>query len=142
MRSRLFSLATLLSFVAGFAFAQSTVFPKWPGFLFGIADSNGNQIGDQNPMSTVDAPNPATVTWTAVTCGTSSTPFGITGASYLSVHMPPGAVNTGFGWGSSPATMAAPSQVYAAGSPDIKWHGGTGSCIVATGTQVITVGTR
>ena len=89
------------------------------------------------------APNANTVTATTVTCGTSSTAFGVTGNTYLSVLVPPTATqNVGFAWGpSATATTGPPSQLFGAGSA-VSWGGGTGACIVATGTQTITVETK
>jgi hypothetical protein len=93
------------------------------------------------PLSVVIPPGTVGVTATSVTCGTSSTPFGVTGTTYLSVTIPPGAGNVWFAWNGSTATTAPPSQAFTGGTT-ITWGGGTGTCIVSTGTQAITVITR
>lgn len=89
------------------------------------------------------APNANNVTGTTVTCANTSTAFGVSGSAYLSILVPPTATqNVCFAWGpSAAATTAPPSECFAAGSL-FNWGGGTGACIVATGTQTITVETR
>lgn len=105
-----------------------------------------SQARAQNIMQTVP-PQGGGLTWTTVTCGATSTVFGVGGGQYLTVQVPPNATQTvWFGWGGSiasptAATTTTPSQGYAAGT-NIAWGGGTGSCIVAAGTQVISVGTK
>lgn len=100
----------------------------------------------QNIMQVVP-PQDSGLTWTTVTCANTSTPFTVGGGQYLTVQVPPDATQTvWFGWGGSiasptTATTATPSQGYAAGT-NIAWGGGTGACIVAAGTQVISVGTK
>jgi hypothetical protein len=59
----------------------------------------------------------------------------------LSIQVPPGGSTVWFAYGTASATTAPPSQGVAAGTT-ITWGGGTGSCIVATGTQAITVETK
>lgn len=100
----------------------------------------------QNINQTVP-PHDGGMTWTTVTCRSTSTNFGVGGGQYLTVQVPPTATQTvWFAWGgtvASPttATTTTPSQGYAAGT-NIAWGGGTGSCIVASGTQDISVGTK
>lgn len=108
-------------------------FPKWLAlFLLAALPASA-----QTPFNAL--PNPGGMTWTTVTCGTSSTPFGVAGGSYLVVKIPATGSTVWFGWGTNAATTATPSEDFAAGSL-IQWGGGTGSCIVASGTQSITVG--
>jgi hypothetical protein len=91
------------------------------------------------------APNNIGTTWISVTCGTTSTPFGISAGQYLSVQVPPTSTQNVFiawgGVGATPttATTTATTQQYAPGWT-ATWGGGMGSCIVASGTQAITVG--
>ena len=92
----------------------------------------------QNTMQ-VTAPKNDVMTWTSVNCSTTSTPFGVAGRAYLTVQVPAGTVC--FGWDSNAATLLPPSQCYTSGTV-ISWGGGTGSCIVASGTQAISVGTK
>ncbi len=98
-------------------------------------------------INQVVPPHDGGMTWTTVTCASTSTNFGVDGGQYLTVQVPPTATQTvWFGWGGSiasptAATTTTPSQGYAAGT-NIVWGGGTGSCIVASGTQVISVGTK
>ena len=93
------------------------------------------------------APNPGGMTWISVTCGSTSTPFGIGAGEYMTVQIPlTASQSVFFGWGGSVAsptiaTAAPPSQSYSAGTT-ITWGGGTGSCIVASGSQTISVGYR
>ena len=95
-----------------------------------------------NVVTPVTAPNAMDITATAVTCGATSTAFGVTGSYYLKIQVPPTATQTvWFGWGTTAATTSTPSEGYTAGT-DVAWGGGTGSCIVATGSQSITVLTR
>lgn len=95
-----------------------------------------------NVVNNVVAPAAGYVTQTAVTCGATSTPLGVTGTTYLSVWIAPSASQTVcFGWGATAATMSPPSQCFAAGT-QISWSGGTGSCIVASGSQAVVVTTR
>jgi hypothetical protein len=97
--------------------------------------------------SQTTAPNTGGMTHISVTCGTTSTAFGVAGSQYLTVQVPTtAAAPVFFGWGGTQAmpttaTTTTASQSYAAGSL-ITWGGGTGSCIVAFGTQAITVGYR
>ncbi len=97
----------------------------------------------QSTFQFPNAPNANSVTPTTVTCGTTSTAFGVTGNTYLGVLIPPTASqNVGFAWGANAtATLNPPSEVFSAGSM-ISWAGGTGACIVASGTQTITVETK
>ncbi len=103
-----------------------------------------SQAQAQNIMATTP-PHDGGMTWVTVTCASTSTPFAVGGGQYLTVQVPPSATQTvWFGWGgtvASPttATTTTPSQGYAAGT-NIAWGGGTGACIVASGTQVISVG--
>lgn len=120
-----------------------------------IAGANQNgvvgcwPVGPSNPLPTTGAggtvsttPSASAVTPTTVTCGTTSTAFGVTGTSYLSVWVPPAdTANVCFGWGSNAATTSAPSQCFGPGTA-VSWGGGTGACIVATGTQPIVVETK
>lgn len=83
------------------------------------------------------------IVWTSVTCAATSTSFGLPtpGPIYLSVQVPPSAMqNVCFGWGQNAATLNPPSQCYGAGTVIEFQKGGTGSCIVSSGTQAITVG--
>jgi hypothetical protein len=87
------------------------------------------------------APSANGVNAATVTCGSSSTPFTVTGNNYLSIQTPIGGSQVCFAWGpSATATTSPPSQCYAAGT-NIAWGGGTGACIVATGSQAISVAT-
>lgn len=96
----------------------------------------------QAPSVVTTPPNNYGATATAVTCGTSSTSFGVSGRNYLSVNVPIGAGTVWFAWGpGATATTAPPSQSYNGGTT-IQWGGGTGACIVASGTQAITVLTK
>lgn len=96
--------------------------------------------GDSNGNFLTTAPNTALTTWVAINCGTVSTPFGVTGTTYLHVQIPNTVVqNIGFGWNGTPATLTPPSEVFG-GNVDFDFAGGTGSCIVASGTASITVG--
>ncbi len=89
-----------------------------------------------------NAPNANSITSTAVTCGTTSTPFGVTGNTYLGAFIPPTGQNVGFASGpNATATMTPPSVVLVPGAI-ASWAGGTAACIVASGTQVITVETK
>lgn len=98
-------------------------------------------------INQVTAPQAGGLTWTQVTCGSTTTPFGVAAGQYLTVQVPPSATQTvWFGWGGTAAltpaaTTATPSQGYGAGT-NISWGGGTGTCIVASGSQVISVGTK
>lgn len=98
-------------------------------------------------INQVTPPHTGGITWTSVTCGSTTTAFGVAGGQYLTVQVPPSATQTvWFGFGgtaASPtaATTTTPSQGYAAGT-NIAWGGGTGSCIVVSGSQVISVGTK
>ena len=90
--------------------------------------------------------NTGGMTFVQVTCGASSTGLGVAGASYLTVQVPSTASQlVYFNWGGTvalPVTAVAnaSNQSYGAGSK-IDWPGGgTGACIVASGTQVVTVG--
>jgi hypothetical protein len=98
----------------------------------------------QQVVTPTTAPNTQGITSTAVTCGTTSTPFGVTAIYYLHIHIPNGAPTVWFAWNSNTATTSPPSEDWtgANGPIDITWGGGTGSCIVASGTQVITVITK
>jgi hypothetical protein len=125
----------------GLAHAQPSSFPSTPGSKTGILDANGVQVGNQNPLSSVGAPNTINLTWKTLNCGATSTPFGAVGLVYLTIQIPSGGQSVGFGWNAAAATMASPSQVFQAGTT-IVWGGGTGSCIVASGTQPITIGYR
>lgn len=88
------------------------------------------------------APNANTVTAATVTCGTSSTPLGVTGNTYLSIQVPSGAQTTCFAWGpNAVATMSPPSECFGANTL-FNWGGGTGACIVAASTQAIVVETK
>ena len=88
-------------------------------------------------------PSASGVTFSTVTCATTSTAFVVRGGSYLSVQVPPSAAGTvWFAWGeAATATLAPPSQGFLGGAT-LNWSGGTGACIVASGTQAISVGTR
>lgn len=133
-------VAACLACLASAADAQTL--PSWQGARTGIYDPSSNQFGNQNPLASVPAPNTVNLQWTTVHCGSTSTPFGVTGNLYLTIQVPPAAVNVGFAWGvGATATMLPPSQVYGA-QTNITWSGGTGACIVATGTQDISVGYR
>jgi hypothetical protein len=84
-------------------------------------------------------PSASGLTSTTVACGSTSTAFGVTGTSYLHVHIPINAGGTiGFGWGTLTATLAPPSEIFAPGT-DLTFAGGTGNCISNSGTTNITV---
>lgn len=88
------------------------------------------------------APNASQVTSSTVTCAATSTPLGVTANQYLSIALPPSGATVCFAWGANAtATTAPPSQCFTAGTV-LAWGGGTGACIVATGTQAITVGVK
>ena len=87
------------------------------------------------------APNASQLTVTSVTCGSTSTALGVTGAAYLAIQVPPGGSQVCFAPGSTAATTAAPSKCYSPGT-DIQFAGGTGTCIVSTGSQAISVWTK
>lgn len=90
-----------------------------------------------------NAPNANNLTGTAVTCGATSTALGVTGNSYLSISIPPGPATQTvcFAWGpSATATMSPPSECFTQGAL-FSFAGGTGACIVASGSQAITVET-
>ena len=53
---------------------------------------------------------------TTVTCGTTSTAFGVTGASYLAIQVPPGAGTVCFAPGSTAATLSPPFKCYGGGT--------------------------
>lgn len=94
-------------------------------------------------IGTMSDPASTALTWSSVTCAATSTSLGVTAASYMTVLIPPDATATKvcFSWNASTAaTLTPPSQCYGAGTL-IKWtQGGTGKCIVPSGTQAITVG--
>jgi hypothetical protein len=87
------------------------------------------------------APNTLGTTPTSVTCGSSSTPLGVTGNSYISIQIPPGGQNVCFALKSTAATLNPPSQCFGGGTT-FGWGGGTLTCIVASGSQAITVETK
>ncbi len=78
---------------------------------------------------------------TTVTCAAISTAFGVTGAAYLAIQVPPGGVQVCFAPGTIAATLSPPSKCYGAGT-DFQFAGGTGTCIVTAGTQTISVWTK
>lgn len=143
-------LGLLLWTTFGSAQAQS-VLPVEPC----IAGANQNgvvgcwPIGSSNPLPTTGAggsvslaPSANSVTATAVTCATTSTALGVTGTSYVSILIPPTATqNVCFAWNAATATTSPPSQCFGPGTA-VSWGGGTGACIVATGSQAITVETK
>lgn len=117
-------------------------------------DSDGRQVFQPNSVtnplpvtatfsgSVTAAPAPSTTgtTTTNVTCGTSSTAFGVTGTTYLSVSVDSNATQAVcFGWGADPAVTTR--QCFS-GPAILSWGGGTGSCRVASGTQVVSVVTK
>ncbi len=109
----------------------------------GYTNTHGGAPGTQDASGAgCVSPVPSNVglNFVKVTCGTTTTAFGVTGASYLTVQIPPTAMQTvWFAWNGTAATTAPPSQGYSA-TTNVTWGGGTGSCIVASGTQDITVG--
>lgn len=131
----------LLAFILPGTWLLAQSFPRWGGTMTGIADSNGNQFGTSNAFPVNVAPSAGNVTSTAVTCAATSTALGVTGASYLSVLIPLSGQNVCFGWGNAAATLSPPSQCFSPGTL-VAWGGGTGSCIVASSTQAVTVNTR
>lgn len=102
--------------------------------LPGIADAQTSSF-----FGFTGAPNASQVTAANVTCAATSTPLGVTANQYLSINLPSGGSAVCFAWGAgATATTAPPSQCFAAGTT-LAWGGGTGACIVATGTQAITL---
>ena len=84
------------------------------------------------------APNASGLSLATVTCNATSTPLGVTGAAYLAIQIPPGGIQVCFAPGSTAATNAPPSKCYPAGV-DFQFSGGTATCIVAAGSQTISV---
>jgi hypothetical protein len=55
--------------------------------------------------------NPGGMTWVSVTCGTTSTPLGVSASQYLVVQVPSTASQVVFfGWGSAAATTTTASE--------------------------------
>ncbi len=126
--------------------AQQAVQVCIPGVNTTTGGLNCQPVTGANPLPTTGtggtvspAPSASAVTATSVTCGSTSTALGVTGVSYLSVLIPPAASqNVCFAWGAGTATTSPPSQCFAPGVA-VSWGGGTGACIVASGSQAITV---
>lgn len=100
--------------------------------------------GSATAQPVTTAPNANVISWATVTCGATSTPFGVTGNQYLTVNIPPDATATKvcFQYGpNAVATLLPPSQCFPPATT-FTFGGGTGACIVSTGTQAVTVGTR
>lgn len=109
-----------------------------------VQPPNGTAVplaGDSNGGIVTTAPLTSGITATSVTCGTTSTALP-TGITYLHINVPPTVTQSVcFAWNGNTATMTPPSECY---SPpvDLTWGGGTGSCIVASGSANITVITK
>ncbi len=84
------------------------------------------------------APNASQISIASVTCGTTSTALGVTGAAYLAIQVPPGGQTVCFAPSGTAATMSPPLKCYPGGT-DIQFSGGTATCIVAGTTQTIAV---
>lgn len=111
------------------------------GFLIWMTPAIADNGSPVYVMGGALAPNTNQITETAVTCGATSTPFGVTGAAYLAVQTPIGGVTVCFGVGTNAATLNPPSKCYPGGT-DFQFAGGTGTCIVAASTQAISVWTK
>ena len=87
------------------------------------------------------APNMSQLIMNTVTCGTTSTPFNVTGLTYIAIQVPSGGLQVCFATNTTAATTAPPSKCYPAGT-DFQAAGGTGTCIVSAGTQAIAIWTK
>jgi hypothetical protein len=119
---------------------------KWAALVLLLVLLVAAQANAQTNSAGVPSAN--SMTFVAVSCGTTSTPFGQASRDYLTVNIPPTVTQTAvwFSWGinagtgqPNAATVGPPSQAFVPGQT-LAWAGGTGSCIVASGTATITVG--
>ncbi len=136
-----------LLLVAVLLFVPYCAYAQYVGSRTAVVDNNGVQVfTPTNPGiitgTTATAPSTVGTTFTSVTCGSTSTSFGVTGTSYLAINIPITATqNVYFAWNGATATVSPPSEGFAPGTT-VAWGGGTGSCIVASGTQAVTVVTK
>ena len=123
-------LLSSLGFAEGGTYVQPSGLPPVPL----IGDAQGNIVAV--------APNTIGIVSTSVTCSTSSTPFGVSGPMYLHVNIPPNVTQqVCFAWNATAATLSPPSECYTPPT-DLTFQGGTGTCIVASGSALITVITK
>lgn len=110
--------------------------------FLGLLIADASAQGGPGIFGSTQAPNANNTVATKVTCAATSTPFGVSGSAYLSVLIPPAGSTVCFAWGTNAtATLSPPSECFTGGSL-FNWGGGTGSCIVTSSTQDITVETN
>ena len=109
----------------------------WLLIVFGVFAHRAH-AQNVNVIGGALAPNATQLSIASVTCGTSSTPFNVTGVSYLAVQIPSGGATVWFAPSGTAATTAAPSKGWVGGT-DFQLSGGSLNCIVASGSQVISV---
>jgi hypothetical protein len=98
--------------------------------------------GGAHAFTQTTPPDMTNIAWSTVTCGSTSTALPAA-STYQTIRIPATAGQlVWFTWGQGvTATTATPSQDYGAGT-NIVTGGGAGACIVAAGSQAISVGVK
>ncbi len=85
-------------------------------------------------------PSMSQMTWSTVTCGTTTTPLPAA-STFMLIKIPQAGATVFFGFSGNPATTSTPSVDFPGGTW-VTFGGGQSQCIVASGTQPISVGVK